>query len=289
MKFTFLGTGSAFCMNNYQTNILVEDGKHKLLIDAGGDVRFALAELGYTYKDLDAIYITHGHADHIGGIEYVSFCSYFDPSKNKIPLYCNKGLVDDLWNNALSFGLSSVQGKVVNLNDYFNLEQIDSNGYFNWGSGKFEIVQAVHIMNGYTIVPTFGLMITIGKKKIYFTGDTQFNPHQIEDFYEEADIIIQDCETTKFCSRVHANYSELRTLKYETKRKMWLVHYQDLILSSKYNDKKKLKSAANILGIDVEKLKYRLSMETIISEKWEKKAKEDAFKGFVEKGQTIEI
>ena len=39
MRLTFLGTGSAFTMQNFQSNMLLEDGGRRLLIDCGGDVR----------------------------------------------------------------------------------------------------------------------------------------------------------------------------------------------------------------------------------------------------------
>ncbi len=253
MKIRFLGTGSAFTMANFQTNLLLENGKRKMLIDAGGDIRFALKEAGVSYKDIDSIYITHGHADHIGGLEYLAFCSYFDPSHTKPVMYCNKGLVNDLWNNALSLGLSSLQGKICDINTYFSVIKIDDNDDFNWESARFETVQAVHIMNKYTIVKTFGLMITNKNKKTYITGDTQFNPNQIIDFYYQADTIIQDCETASFMSKVHAHYNELKTLPDEIRSKMYLVHYHD-----------------NAIG-------------------WEKKAKDDGFAAIVPKGFILEI
>ena len=35
MKMQFIGTGSAFTMNNYQTNVIVEENGHRLLIETG--------------------------------------------------------------------------------------------------------------------------------------------------------------------------------------------------------------------------------------------------------------
>lgn len=258
MKFQFIGTGSAFCLENYQTNTIIEEDNKRLLIDAGGDVRWALKDVGLSYKDINALYVTHGHGDHIGGIEYLAFCTYFDPTvEHKPMLYCNKGLICDIWNNALSLGLKSIQGKVVNLRDYFTVNEIDENKYFLWGSGKFELVQAVHIMSGYSIVATYGLMITIGTKKVYMTGDTQFNPNQIKDFYRQADFIIQDCETTPFCSGVHANFNELITLSEDIKNKMYLVHYQDNVVNE--------------------------------WKEWQKKVHDAGFLGFIKKGEIIEF
>jgi ribonuclease BN (tRNA processing enzyme) len=84
MKIVFLGVGSAFTLpsrlkesNNaipktiddcdWQSNVVVVSKSGKmLLIDCGGDIRFALWQQGLSYKDIDAVYVSHLHADHIG-------------------------------------------------------------------------------------------------------------------------------------------------------------------------------------------------------------------------------
>lgn len=229
MKIVPIGVGSAFSMKNFQTNLLIESNGKNMLVDAGTDIRFALKAQNKSYKDIDAIYVTHLHADHIGGIEYLAFCSYFDPTKSKIKLYGHRDVLSRAWASAWSGGLSSVQGKMIGLHDYFDVEYLEDNGSFLWEGIHFDLVQTVHIINNYAIVPSFGLMIydPFSTQKIYFTSDTQFNPNQIRDFYKQADIIIQDCETGPFPSGVHAHYVELQTLEDATRAKMMLIHYQD--------------------------------------------------------------
>jgi len=231
MKIIPIGVGSAFSMKNFQTNLIIENNNKNLLVDAGSDIRFSLKEQGKSYKDIDALYVTHLHADHIGGVEYLAFCSYFDPSKDKIKLYGHKDVLNRAWDTVWSGGLASIQGKCVGLNDYFEVHYLEDNGSFLWEGVHFDIIQTVHIMNAYAIVPSFGLMIhdPFSSKKVYYTSDTQFNPNQIKDFYKQADIIIQDCETSPFMSGVHAHISELKTLDEETRAKMMLIHYQDVV------------------------------------------------------------
>lgn len=232
MKVTPLGCGSAFTMKDFQTNILIEHEGKRLLVDAGTDIRFSLAKQGLSYKDINAAYVSHLHADHIGGLEYLAFCSYFDPSCSDITLYGHHRVLDEAWNHVLRGGLRSVQGKVVGLSDYFNVHPVPDNTFFLWQQCVFEIVQAVHIVDGYSVVPSYGLMISHPEKpkRMYITSDVQFAPSQIKDFYAQADIIVQDCETAPYMSGVHAHYKELKTLPPETKAKMWLIHRQDNIL-----------------------------------------------------------
>lgn len=238
MNIQFLGTGSAFCKKNYQTNFLIQEDGKRLLIDAGTDIRWSLNNLAYDYRDIDAIYITHLHADHIGGLEYIALSSYFAPKKDengnpiKIQLFGNADLINELWNSSLKGGLKCIQGKQTTLLDFFDVTMVQKNSSFIWEKIEFKIVQSVHVMDGYSIVPSYGLMFKDAptRKTIYVTGDTQFNPNQIMDFYRQADVIIQDCETSPFKSGVHAHYEELKTLPIEIKKKMVLTHFGDNVI-----------------------------------------------------------
>ncbi len=229
MQLLFLGSGSAFTVggDNFQSNmILISPGGKKMLIDCGSDARFAIHELGYTHKDISDIYISHLHADHVGGLEWIAFTSIFDQPKHRIKLYGAEELYKPLWDNVLSGGLSSLQGVEPSLEIYFELCPIGESGTFEWEGTKFHIVQTIHALCGYKILPSYGVIFPAGKEKVFITTDTQFAPHQIVDFYEEATIIFQDCETAKFPSGVHAHYDELVTLPEKIKNKMWLYHYQ---------------------------------------------------------------
>lgn len=247
MKFTFVGTGSAFTMKNYHANTMITRNDKNLLIDAGSDIRFSLRDVGLSYKNISAVYLTHLHGDHCGGLEYLAFTTYFDPSvKEKITLIGNNELIRELWNNSLRGGLKSVQGKRTVLDDYFDVQMIKKNGKFFWEDIEFHIVQSVHVIDEYSIVPSFGLMMKDPdtNKTIYYTGDTQYCPNQIMDFYKSSDLIIHDCESLPFKSGVHASFMDLVNLPTEIKKKMMLHHYQDTVLT----DPEKWQKQANEAG-----------------------------------------
>lgn len=245
MKLQFLGTGSAFTVwqnhwneKNWQSNSVLihedEDGKiHRLLIDCGGDVRHAMFDQGLRYGDIEGAYISHLHGDHSQGAEFLGFCKFFDPSQRPPDLYIHQVLVSKLWQNTLSGGMESIEGDMVALADYFKVHPVKSNCVFTWCGVKFKLIQTVHIMNDAMIVPSFGLQFEINGKVIFYTGDTQFCPPQIQKFYDQSDIIIHDCETmylpdgTPLKSKVHSHFEDLCTLDDKTRAKMWLTHYQD--------------------------------------------------------------
>jgi len=252
MKLTWVGVGGAFATKDqWHTNaVLTSKSGKNLLIDCGGDVRHSTAEAGYDITDFNGVYISHLHGDHCYGAEWLGFLSYFHPAYQGRPkLFIVDALVGDIW-NFLRYSMESLEGKVANLETYFEVYPIKINDNFIWEGISFIPVQTVHIVSGYGIKHSYGLILNEEntKEQIFLTADSQFCPRQIEKFYLDADIIFHDCETLPFKSNVHAHYEDLRTLKSEIKSKMWLVHYSP---NHSYN------------------------------------AQEDGFAGFVQKGQIF--
>jgi ribonuclease BN (tRNA processing enzyme) len=233
MEIHFLGTGSAFCFHNYQSNLLIKNNNHLLLIDAGGDLRFSLKDAGHCIQEVDAIYISHLHNDHIGGIEFVALFTYFNPGCPPMKLFIHENIVETLWNNALKAGLSSVQEKTLTLSDYFNVISIpSSHASFEWQDIHFTLIPTQHMFNGNKIVYTYGLMIhdMSSGYKVFLTGDTQFVPGMLQEAYHQAHLVIHDCETSDFKSSVHAHYLDNKTLAPQIKAKTYLWHYQDNVV-----------------------------------------------------------
>ena len=229
---TFLGSGSAFYVGahlgeNWQSNVLIKSPSgRRLLIDCGTDIRFSLKEQGLTAADIDDVFISHLHADHIGGLEWLAFSTKFSPLERKPNIWLHQSMIKDLWSHSLKGGLGSLEGEDASIHSYFDVHPIRENKGFMWEDVYFQLVQVMHIMDGYKILPSFGLLFTLGSTRIFFTADTQYAPTQISQFYRSADLILQDCETSPSRSGVHAHFEQLVTLPADIKKKMWLYHYQ---------------------------------------------------------------
>lgn len=232
MKLQFLGTGSAFVplTENFQSNMIIhsDSGKH-LLIDCGSDARHALAALGLTYRDLDGVYISHFHADHAGGLEWLAFSTRFNKPPRKPKLYVHPSLLPRLWNNVMSGGLQSLEGdRPANISDYYEVMPIINESCFTWESVDFQLIKTIHAFNGPELLPSYGVYFTTPKTSVFITTDTQFKPDLFMSYFEKADIIFHDCDTGANKSPVHAHFTELDTLPPAIKAKMWLYHYTSI-------------------------------------------------------------
>lgn len=228
LKMTFLGAGSAFTIGpeNYHSNILLQIKKDRLLLDAGSDLRHSLREQKLSYMDINNVYISHLHGDHTGGLEWLALTSYFDPNcKEKPNLFASQEVLIDLWNKTLSGGLSTLAKKPACIESFFTPQPIGESARFVWHSIEFQLVKTIHFYSNHELMPSYGLIFTYNKTCILFTSDTQSTLDRLLPFYEQADIIFHDCETSPTKSTVHAHYSELVRLPEYIKKKMWLYHY----------------------------------------------------------------
>ena len=68
IKVTLLGTGTPVpAMNRFGPSILVEAGGRKFLFDAGRGAMQRLAQLKVRWQDVDGVFLTHLHSDHVVG------------------------------------------------------------------------------------------------------------------------------------------------------------------------------------------------------------------------------
>lgn len=235
MKLLFLGVYSFMSVGKdiFQANMVLENKMgQRLLIDCGYDVKHSLYAQGYSYEDMDAVYISHLHSDHIGGLEWFGFANLFKKNR-KIRLYISADQKDTLWQHALSAGMSSLQDEKAKLETYFDVQAIEKT--FDWGGCHFDLIKTEHAFSNGKLLPSYGLLIHSEHKTILITSDTRHSPATLHPAYEKADLIFHDCELGGN-SKQHARYEQLLSLDDSFKNKMWLYGYSSTSLPDATKD-----------------------------------------------------
>lgn len=230
MNLLFLGAGSGIGtdLTNFQSNmLLVSNSGEKLLIDCGTDIRFSLTRANYTPHDINTIYISHLHADHIGGLEWFVLQRKFVCLDSQPCLVTHEEIAPLLWDHSLSGGLKTLEDQEATLDDYFAVHALTNNQVFEWEGVVLNLIKTTHVHSNSILMPSYGLDIDYKGKHFLITTDTQFTPEYFQNYYQQANIIFHDCETMEKPSGVHAHFSELCLLPAEIKAKMWLYHYND--------------------------------------------------------------
>ena len=228
MRILFLGSGSAHTVgaDNFQSNMLLcSDNGRRLLIDCGSDIRWSLARQGFSHRDVSDIYVSHLHADHIGGLEYVGFKTKFDPACRRPRLYLEASLAAPLWDHSLRGGMGVITDGETRLEDFFEVIPLRARTSFEWEGAQLEAVPMAHVVAPQTTMHSHGLLIRADGRRVLLTTDTRFDAEHLAPYYENADLIFQDCETSSYMTGIHAHYKELRGLPAEVRAKMWLYDY----------------------------------------------------------------
>ncbi len=72
MKVRFVGTGDAFAGGGrFQTCIMLETEKRRVLMDCGASSLIALRRLEIPFDSIDAVLLTHLHGDHFAGVPFL--------------------------------------------------------------------------------------------------------------------------------------------------------------------------------------------------------------------------
>ncbi len=232
MRLTFLGTGAAFteAPDNFQSNMFIESDDAEsggMLIDAGTDIRWSMKAAGKAYRDIETVYISHLHADHIGGLEWVGFRTYFDRECPKPKMISTPGVLGRLWDQCLKGGMEGLDFGRADLSTYFDITAVEEGTTFQWRDAAFEPVRLPHFHSDGKEWSSFGLMIRTGSSATFLTTDSLLDYERMRPYYEEAAVILQDTETSPSKSGAHAHYDDLRQLPSDIKAKMWLYHFND--------------------------------------------------------------
>jgi ribonuclease BN (tRNA processing enzyme) len=131
MRVTLLGTGTPVLDPSRQASaLLIEIGNEKLLFDAGWGVMTQLVKAGVQLQQVNSIFITHHHYDHIGNLGEFLLTSWYDGREAPLTIYGPPGtdeiltaLLGQVYAREITFALF-YDDNLVDIRDLVQVKEI---------------------------------------------------------------------------------------------------------------------------------------------------------------------
>lgn len=215
---TLLGTGAPPPrMDRFGPSTLVEAGGKKFIFDAGRGAMQRLHQLGIPFGDIDAMFLTHHHSDHVVGFPDLWLTGWIGRpwGRRSAPL--------EVW------GPEGTQQMMEHLPQAFAVDirvrlrnyppegvklvahEIREGVVLEAGGVK---ISAFEVDHGSEELPAFGYRIDYGGRSVVLSGDTTFNDNLIR-HAEGADVLVHEVtaaggstpENARQLKRIAANHT----------------------------------------------------------------------------------
>lgn len=188
-----------------RSSIIISWQEKNILVDFGADIKHQL--IRENIKNIDAVILTHDHADHVNGIDDLKIF----PFRNKKPL--------ELYADPIS--LKSIQEKFFYMfnspdkEDYWGNKRLNPNIVNYEETHNIEDVEITFFKQHHDLVDSFGLRIG---NFVYSTDIISF-PSESEKFLHNIDLWLIDCLEYK-ATKAHCGLEDILIWQEKFKPKM---------------------------------------------------------------------
>ena len=166
MKITFLGTGHGIGTEERAcSSALLETRGTLYLIDAGVDLGVRIRKAGYLPENVRAVFTTHAHSDHIGGLyQFIDLFNWARAFKEKeIDVFFTEITVARTMENLVSLTTKPLDRKRI------RLSTASEGSVYSDENIRVTYFPTAHMAP--LSRPSFGMLIECEGKRIYFSGD----------------------------------------------------------------------------------------------------------------------
>lgn len=200
MKITTLGTSHGdhtYCRFNSST--LFESSSQSILIDAGEPVNGLMIRQGKPFADLKAVFITHMHNDHVGGLPGLikAAIKYAKPGQHT-DIFMPENGVEAIkpWLEAQHLPIET---------PFISLNKVKPGLIFNNGVFSVTAIGTRHIRSN-DEPASYAYLIECEGKKVLYSGDLTSNFSDFPEISKSEDIDLCFCEATHYKPEVALPY-----------------------------------------------------------------------------------
>lgn len=193
LKVTLLGTGTPRpSLERFGPATLIEYKHEKFLFDVGRGATIRLNQIGLSPADINHVFLTHLHSDHISGYSDFWLTGWIWQRKNPIYIYGPVGTANFIFHTKQAFARDinyrtaqtglAIKGLETMTRD------ISSDGVL-YESGEVKVT-AFSVEHG-QVKPAYGYRVDAGEFSVVISGDTTFSDNLAE-HAKEVDLLIHE-------------------------------------------------------------------------------------------------
>jgi len=205
MELTFLGSGNAFAsQGRYWSSFLVDK---RYQFDAPPTLLAHLKQMGVDLPELEAVFLTHHHADHFIGLPFLML-EYVYMTQRKKDLYIVGPPGVEEWMEDFA---NRCYPEIGSKDAGYRRRYIDAIPHAEQKAGgvTFRSVPMNHVKES---MDAFGYQVSINGKTVAYTGDTMFC-EEIFELAEGADVLVVDCTYAEGSGPQHMGLDDIRVIR----------------------------------------------------------------------------
>ncbi|MBN1114153.1 MAG: ribonuclease Z [Oligoflexia bacterium] len=200
MKLQVIGSGEAFDGEKVNSSFLLSGEKTKLLIDCGFTVPHALWRMNI--RDIDGVYITHFHGDHVMGLPALITRMFEEQRKEPLIIIGQTGARDYVI-NILDSAYRGIYSKLC-----YELLFYEKTANHRFNEFDMQFTNTTHSVSNQAVC------VTSNNKTICFSGDGAPTEKLIKLYTRHPNsIVIQECFTLKKDSPYHCSLDEILEIR----------------------------------------------------------------------------
>jgi ribonuclease BN (tRNA processing enzyme) len=202
MRLTIIGCGDAFgAGGRLQTSFHVRAGGSTVLIDCGTSTLIGMRRLGLDPAEIDAVFVSHLHGDHFGGLPWLLIDAEFVIKRDRpLPVFGPRGIEARFLTLAETV-YPGIAGNGKFKFDFVEYEERTPREVAGIAVTPFE----VHHPSG---APPYALRFALEGKVLAFTGDTGW-VDALYDVARGADLFITECFQYDVVMPIHLDYKAI--------------------------------------------------------------------------------